>query len=165
MHSSADIEFAPLAHRRAEAARVARWWCDQWGLPERHSSFGGYVQELESLPADALPFHLIAERAGRALGVATLKMKVGHPAVTGCSYWLSGVYVAPASRGQGVATALCREIVEVARRRAIERLYLQTEHAGGGLYAELGWTRVQDHLEGGVHQVVMVKDLTPPEPA
>ena len=67
MHSIVDIEFAPLVDRRREIPRVARWWCDEWGLPARHSSFEEYVQELEGLRPGALPFHLIAsERAARS---------------------------------------------------------------------------------------------------
>jgi len=159
MNSLVNIEFAPLIEWRQEIPRVARWWCDEWGLPGRHSSFTAYVQELESLSPDTLPLHLIAEREGRALGVATLKAKVDHPVIRGCSYWLSGVYVEPASRGQGIATALCQKVVEAAWTHAIETLYLQTEHLGGGLYARLGWRGLQEHHEGGVNQVVMVKDL------
>jgi GNAT superfamily N-acetyltransferase len=161
MNSLVNIEFAPLIQRRQEIPRVARWWCDEWGLPARHSSFEEYVRELEGLRPDALPFHLIAERAGRTLGVATLKMKVDHPVVAGDSYWLTGVYVDPSFRGQGTATALCRRIVEAARAHAIETLYLQTEHLGGGLYANLGWMLVQAHHEDGVDLVVMVKNLAP----
>jgi GNAT superfamily N-acetyltransferase len=159
MNSPAAVEVAPLVQRRHEIPRVARWWCDEWGLPERHSSFADYVQELESLSAEALPMHLIGERAGRALGVATLKMKVDHPVVGGCSYWLSGVYVEPSSRHQGIATALCRKVVETARERGITELYLQTEHLDGGLYARTGWTLVQPYRERGVEQIVMVKVL------
>jgi GNAT superfamily N-acetyltransferase len=159
MNSLVNIEFAPLVQRRQEIPRVARWWCDEWGLPERHPSFTAYVQELEALSPDTLPLHLIAEQEGRTLGVATLKAKVDHLVVRGCSYWLSGVYVEPTSRGQGIATALCQKVVEAARTHAIETLYLQTEHLGGGLYSRLGWRRLQEHHEGGVDQVVMVKDL------
>jgi len=154
-----QIQFAPLVQRRQEIPTVARWWCDEWGLPERHSSFPEYVRELESASPDTLPLHLIAEREGRVLAVATLKTKVHHPAVPGCSYWMSGVYVEPSSRHQRIATALCEEVVAAARKHGITELYLQTEHPGGGLYARLGWTRVQAHHEGGVDQIVMVKDL------
>jgi hypothetical protein len=51
------------------------------------------------------------------------------------------------------------ETLEAARTHAIETLYLQTAHLGGGLYSRLGWRRLQEHHEGGVDQVVMVKDL------
>ena len=126
MHSIVEIEFAPLVDRRLEIPRVARWWCDEWGLPARHSSFEAYVQELEGLRPDALPFHLIAERSGRTLGVATLKMKVGHPVVAGDLVLADPAwYVEPSFRGQGTATALCQKMVEGARAHAIETLHLQ----------------------------------------
>jgi GNAT superfamily N-acetyltransferase len=149
----------PAVHR-AEQSQAGQQGRRRFrGLPERHPSFTAYVQELEALSPDTLPLHLIAEREGRALGVATLKAKVDHLVARGCSYWLSGVYVEPTSRGQGIATALCQKVVEAARTHAIETLYLQTEHLGGGLYSRLGWRRLQEHHDGGVDQVVMVKDL------
>lgn len=55
MHSIVDIEFAPLVDKRREIPRVARWWCDEWGLPARHSSFEEYVQELEASSVQNLP--------------------------------------------------------------------------------------------------------------
>jgi N-acetylglutamate synthase-like GNAT family acetyltransferase len=154
-----DIEFALLTDRPGEIARVARWWFDEWGLPERHPSFAEYVRELEALTDEVLPIHLIAERAGRAVGVATLKTKVGHHVIPGQSHWLSGVYVEPSCRCRGVATALCQRIVLAATRKSITRLYLQTEYLDGGLYSKLGWTPVRKHREGGVAQLIMVKDL------
>jgi GNAT superfamily N-acetyltransferase len=160
---TAGIEFALLADRPEEIPRVARWWCDEWGLPERHSSFAEYVRELEAHADEMLPMHLIAERAGHVVGVATLKTKVGHDVVPGQSHWLSGVYVEPSWRRRGVATALCQEIVLAATKRSITRLYLQTECLDGGLYKTLGWTPLRQHDEGGVTQLLMVKEL--PDPA
>ena len=59
-----------------------------------------------------------------------------------------------------VHNRLCRPKPQ-RRAHAIETLYLQTEHLGGGLYGNLGWTLVQAHHEGGVDQVVMVRNLAP----
>lgn len=50
-------------------------------------------------------------------------------------------------------------MMEAASAHAIQTLYLQTEHWGGGLYAKLGWKLVQAHHECGVAQIVMVKSL------
>jgi GNAT superfamily N-acetyltransferase len=155
---TAGIEFALLTDRPEEIPRVARWWCDEWGLPERHSSFAEYVRELAALADEMLPMHLIAERAGQVVGVATLKIKVEHAVVPGQSHWLSGVYVEPSWRRRGVATALCQKIVLVATKKSITRLYLQTECLDGGLYKRLGWTPLRQHHEGGVTQLIMVKD-------
>jgi GNAT superfamily N-acetyltransferase len=154
-----DLAFAWLAARPQAIPRVARWWCDEWGLPGRHGSFDDYVRELEGLRPDALPIHLLAEHAGTAVGVATLKVKPEHPMAPPQAHWLSGVYVEPSSRGRGVATSLCFEILALAGRRSVGEVYLQTTRLDGGLYAKLGWTPVVRHTEAMVEQLVMVKAL------
>jgi predicted N-acetyltransferase YhbS len=156
------LAFTLLAHRPQEIPRVAQWWCDEWGLPSRHSSFDDYVHELQALAPSALPIHVVAYQAGSVVGVATLKVKIDHPMIPRQSHWLSGVYVDPAWRSRGVASALCSEILEAARRRGVEHVYLQTERLDGGLYAGLGWTPLGRHHEAdGGEQVVMAKDLSP----
>ena len=66
--------------------------------------------------------------------------------------------VEPSWRRRGVATALCQKIVLAAAKKSITRLYLQTECLDGGLYTRLGWTPLRQHHEGGVTQLIMVKD-------
>jgi len=155
-----DLAFALLPNRPQEIPQVAAWWCHEWGLPSRHSSFDDYVRELKALLPGMLPAHLLAVQAGRAVGVATLKVKVDHPAIPGQSHWLSGVYVDSPYRSRRIATALCCEILDLARCRGVKKMYLLTERLEGGLYAKLGWTPLRRHHEGGVDQLVMVKDVS-----
>jgi GNAT superfamily N-acetyltransferase len=155
-----DLTFTPLTTRPQEIPRVARWWCDEWGLPGRHSSFDDYVRELQASSPGVLPIHILADKAGSVVGVATLKVKIDHPLISGRSHWLSGVYVDPSSRRRGVASSLCRGILDAATSRGVERVYLQTERLDGGLYARLGWMSLgRHHEEDGVEQLVMVNDL------
>ena len=156
-----DLAFTLLATRPQEIPRVARWWCDEWGLPSRHSSFNEYVLELQALVAGVLPIHVLADQSGSVVGVATLKVKLDHQAIHGQSYWLSGVYVDLPWRSRGIASSLCSEILDTARSRGVEQVYLQTERLDGGLYAKLGWIPLgQHHDEDGVEQLVMVKGLS-----
>ena len=154
-----DLTFPLLVDRPSEIPRIAKWWCDEWGLPPRHASFDDYVRELATLTADALPLHVLAEREGSPVGVATLKFKEPHAAVAGRSHWLSGVYVEPSVRGQGIASALCRQIETLARARTIADLYLETERLDGGLYQKLGWRPLRQLDQDGVAFLVMVKDV------
>jgi GNAT superfamily N-acetyltransferase len=160
-HMNPEFTFTLLAMRPQAIRRVARWWCDEWGLPSRHSSFDEYVHELQALVPGLLPIHILAEQAGSVVGVATLKLKIDHLVIPGQSHWLSGVYVDPPCRNRGIASSLCSEILDAARSRGVDQVYLQTERLDGGLYAKLGWTPLgrQDE-EDGVEQVVMVKDLS-----
>ncbi len=154
------FDFVPLAERPDAVPQVARWWCDEWGLPRRHKSFEAYLNELASLKPDDLPFHLLALAGGNILGVATLKDQSAlHELFPDSRYWLSGVYVPPALRGRGVATAICLKMVEIAKAKGVGRLHLVTEALDGGLYAKIGWEPVrQIHVEG-LELLVMVKDV------
>jgi GNAT superfamily N-acetyltransferase len=155
---SSKVAVNLLAECPEEIPRVAQWWCDEWGLPTRHSSFDEYVHELQSLVPGTLPIHVLAIQAGSAVGVATLKVKIDHPMVPGQTHWLSGVYVDQTSRRRGIASLLCSEILEIARSRGIDRVYLQTKRLDGGLYAVLGWTPLGGAREAdGVEQIVMGK--------
>ena len=158
---SVKVAFALLAERPHEIPRVAQWWCDEWGLPSRHSSFDEYVQELQSLVPGTLPIHVLAIHAGSAVGVATLKLKIDHSMISGRTHWLSGVYVDQTSRRGGIASELCSEVLEIARSRGVDRVYLQTARLDGGLYAALGWTPLGSVRKADdVEQIIMVKDLS-----
>jgi hypothetical protein len=104
-----ELAFTLLATRPQAIRRVAQWWCDEWGLPSRHSSFDECVHELQALVPGVLPIHILGEQAGSVVGVATLKMKIDHPVIPGQSHWLSGVYVDPPCRNRGIASSLCSE--------------------------------------------------------
>jgi GNAT superfamily N-acetyltransferase len=158
---SSKVAVNLLAECPEEIPRVAQWWCDEWGLPTRHSSFDDYVHELQSLVPGTLPIHVLAIQAGSAVGVATLKVKIDHPMILGQTHWLSGVYVDQTWRRRGIASLLCSEIVEIARSRGVDRVYLQTERLDGGLYAVLRWTPLGAAREAdGVEQIIMVKGLS-----
>jgi GNAT superfamily N-acetyltransferase len=154
------IHFAPLFDRPDAIPVVARWWCDEWGLPRRHETLDAYMNELAGTEPGRLPVHLLALREDGVVGVATLKdrsdLQVMFP---GFQYWLSGVYVPLPLRGKGIATALSLQIVDIARTRGVSRLYLQTEALDGGLYAKLGWKPLERVRLGGPEQLVMVIDV------
>lgn len=157
---SDQFDFVPLAERPDAVPQVARWWCDEWGLPQRHESLEAYLSELASLKPDDLPFHLLALNGRNILGVATLKDQSAlHKLFPDSQYWLSGVYVPPAFRGRGIATALCLKLVDIAKIKGVGRLHLVTEVLDGGLYAKIGWQPIgQVHVEG-VDLLVMARDV------
>jgi len=155
-----QLDFVPLVERPDAIAQVARWWCDEWGLPGCHQSFEAYVGELASLELDDLPFHLLALSEAGTLGVATLK---GQSALYGLfpdsRYWLSGVYVPPALRRKGIASALCLKMIDVARTKGAQSLHLVTEALDGGLYADIGWEPIRRVQVDNLDLLAMVRSL------
>src|SRR5262244_4120324 len=112
----AQFDFMPLSERPDAIPQVARWWCLEWGLPQRHESMESYLSELASLKPGKLPIHLLALSERNIVGVATLKDQSAlHKLFPDFQYWLSGVYVPPALRSRGIATALCLKMVDIAK--------------------------------------------------
>lgn len=158
---SAPLDFLPLSACPDAISQVARWWCEEWGIPQRHASMESYLSELASQKPDTLPLHLLACSEGNIVGVATLKdQSAFHQRFPDFQYWLSGVYVPPALRQRGIATALCCEMIALAKTRGVARLHLVTEVLDGGLYAKLGWKAITQIQADELDLLVMAKDVS-----
>lgn len=154
------LRFAPLSNRPDAIPLIAHWWCDEWGLPRRHESLDAYLKGIAGIGPEVLPLHVLAMSDEGVVGVATLKDKsVLQERFPGYRHWLSGVYVPPALRGKGIATALCLEMAAISRGRGVSGLYLQTEALDGGLYAKLGWRPLHRVHLGGSDLLIMVKNV------
>lgn len=72
--------------------------------------------------------------------------------------WLAGVFVHPAFRGRGYATALVRRVEAFAMAASLPALWLFTWTAEP-LYARLGWQRVGLEQNRGADVVLMTRSL------
>lgn len=160
LNEPTPVQFAFLADRPDLIPQVAGWWCAEWGLPRRHASFAEYVEELASVvEPGGFPVHLLALGDEGPLGVATLKdWNMLQDRYPDYRYWLSGVYVAPAARRKGIATALCRKLLDLTSSRGIDRVYLQAEALDGGLYARIGFVPMEQICLNGIQVLVMSCD-------
>ena len=73
--------------------------------------------------------------------------------------WLAGVFVEPAFRGRGYASALVRQVEAFALAASVPALWLCTETAEP-LYASLGWQRVGMEQDRGHLVTLMRRDLS-----
>jgi len=80
------------------------------------------------------------------------------PARPDLTPWLAGVFVRPEFRGRGHARALVRWVEDHARSFGVGRLWLNTGEAEG-LYAGLGWHRVEAFELRSHPNVLMRRDL------
>ncbi len=62
-----------------------------------------------------------------------------------CAY-LTNVYVRPAFRHRGVATIMVRWLIEMARSRGIERVFLETPDSAHRIYSPSGFHRMPDMM-------------------
>lgn len=152
-----DIKY--LADHPEFAPQIATWYFDEWGSEEPGGSVERTLARLKSkLNRDQAPIPIVALADGRLIGTAQLKIRE-MDIYPDREFWLGGVYVASAARGQGVAGRLVKRIEEISKQLGIDTLFLQTKKLDGGLYARLGWVVIEQVNYHGAWVVVMRKDL------
>ena len=96
-------------------------------------------------------FTSVAEGAGRLVGIASLEVfeRLPYPGNhSGREGYVLNVYVEPASRRRGIAGALVRDLVGVARREGVGRLWLHASAHGRGVYEAAGFeARTREEME------------------
>lgn len=137
------------------ASLVARWRVDAF-----FNHPGGYtVDEMTALilaPPIGPKETFVVFDAGQPLGTAGV-VHTDLEARPDLTPWLAGLFVKPAYRGRGHATALIQQVEEFARAADVPVLWLYTL-AAESLYTRLGWQREGIEQEDG-HDVVLMKRL------
>jgi GNAT superfamily N-acetyltransferase len=134
-----SLSIVALADRPELAPVVAQWHFAEWGHHYPGGTVEGWLEHIcTRMHADRIPMTVLAlDAEGQPLGTAGLVERDmdTHPEL---SPWLGGVYVLPAARRRGVASALVRHLVERAAALRIYDLYLYTNGAEA-LYRRLDW--------------------------
>lgn len=132
---------------------VATWLVAEFGHP------GGKTVEELTVKILAPPLgpeeSFVLLEQGRPVGTASLT----HDDLASrrdLTPWLAGVYVEPAWRGRGYATALVRRVEAFAAAASVPALWLYTWTAEP-LYARLGWRRVGLETNHGEAVVPMTR--------
>ncbi len=126
-----------LANHTVHVETVARWIFDEWDhvtLPDMEAERAVVRARLRD---DRVPLSLIALDGDQCVGTVSLYVDdlSSRPDLTP---WLAALYVPPAHRNRGIGGMLVQEVVDVARRLGVRRLYLHTETASG-FYVSRGW--------------------------
>jgi GNAT superfamily N-acetyltransferase len=126
-----------LADQVSHLPLLAKWHHAQFGYLNPANTVERYVERLTaSLQKSELPMTFVALRDDTLFGSASLVAQtITHPHL---SPWLSSVYVDPAYRGRGIASALIGTVERAAAGMGFEKIYLFTP-ASEKLYAALGW--------------------------
>ena len=157
------MHFEFLTDRIEAVPIVARWYFDQWGheVPGLNSLEKTHEAIINELQRHRLPIALLAVEGDKVVGVAELKPHEMFSIYPDKQPWLGSVFVAPASRGKGIASQLALRIAGMAGSLGAEQLYLQTTSLDGGLYARLGWKPIEQVRYRNLDVLVMEKKLRP----
>lgn len=152
------IRIVPLVERPDLVGQVAAWGYAEWGHLNPRETLDQRVIRIEGkMNLDRVPvaFAALGEDEG-IVGTASLIFDdlEGDPR----NPWLASVFVAPAHRKKGIASALVRTIEDKARQLGYARLYLFTATAPD-LYAGLGWRPLEQRAYRGEHIQVMDRTL------
>ena len=96
-------------------------------------------------------FTSVAEDAGHLVGIASLEVfeRLPYPGnLSGREGYVLNVYVEPDSRRRGLAGALLRDLLGLARREGVGRLWLHASAGGRGIYEAAGFeARTLEEME------------------
>ncbi len=152
-----DHHIAAVSERPELAPLVARW---------RVGAFfdypGGYtVEEMTALilaPSVGPQETFVLFAGDRPVGTAAM-IRTDLETRLDLTPWLAGLFVEPAFRGRGYATALIRRVEAFAQAASVPVLWLYTSTAET-LYARLGWQRAGTEDERGEPVVLMKRILS-----
>jgi predicted N-acetyltransferase YhbS len=152
------MKIVPLVERPDLVAQVAAWGFAEWGHLNPGETLEQRVVRIQGkMNVDRVPVAFVALDDGDDIvGTASLIFDdlEGDPR----NPWLASVFVLPAHRKKGIASALVRTVEATARRLGYSRLYLFTSTAPD-LYAGLGWRALEQRDYRGEHIQVMDRML------
>lgn len=156
------MKISPLADCPRLAPIIAQWHFVEWGHLYPGGTVDGWLHHIQTrMNDDRIPMTVVALDDGEEpIGTAALTEQdmETHPEL---SPWLGGVYVIPAVRGRGVASALVRDLIGRAADCGTRDLYLYTNGAGS-LYQKLGWRVLSREPYMGRDVTIMARAITRP---
>jgi GNAT superfamily N-acetyltransferase len=138
---------------------IAGWHFDEWSECYPGTTRAAWTAELAGrCERDRIPTTFVALVDAEPVGSASLVLCDMDTRPDLCP-WLAAVYVLPAFRRRGIATALVTHALAQARQFGVRQLYLWTDSAAS-LYSRLGWRPLAEEPYKGKPVLVMVRDLS-----
>jgi N-acetylglutamate synthase-like GNAT family acetyltransferase len=153
------VEFEYLVDHPDQIYQVVKWWRTAWDKWMDEDDEVVAQQIRSSLGKENLPIDILAFIDGKVVGAAALKLQELVKVYPQYQYWLGSVFVDESYRGNQIATALTMRIIDMAKEHKLPHLYLQTANLSGGLYAKLGWKKVEQFRDVDEETLLMVKTL------
>jgi GNAT superfamily N-acetyltransferase len=134
------VQIDYYANRQHFLPVLAGWHHDEWGRFSPGSTLEARIARYRTYGVGRIPCGFVAFDGDTPTGSANL---VRHDLETrmDLSPWLAAVYVVPAYRRRGIATALCARVVAEAAALEVDTLYLFTPDRES-FYAKRGWRRL-----------------------
>jgi len=135
------VTVCPLADRPAAIPLLASWFHREW------SAFDGRpipmieAQLSENLSTESIPITFLALMDSTVVGAVSLD-RSDLPSHGHLSPWLASLFVLPAMRERGIATAMVKHALGFAALQRVSSLYLWTP-GSTRLYERCGWVEIE----------------------
>jgi GNAT superfamily N-acetyltransferase len=162
--NDAVAHVVPLAQRPKAAEDIARWHFKEWGPYLEGEGFEERLERTRSWSrTDAIPFTMVAVLDDVPVGTASVvdhDMPDPPAACAPLAPWLSGVFVVPEHRKEGLGPLVVGACEEQAAALGHRILYLFTAPATAvKFYEPMGWQELLRTPYRGEEVVVMSKAL------
>ena len=136
--------------------QVASWIYHAFHAENPEASVEGLESRLKPhVNSRSLPMTLVAySNEGSAVGTVSL-IESDWDQKPELSPWLAALYVSPEGRKKGVATLLCKKLIEEARALHYEKIYLITVDQQN-LYKKMGWTEAGEDRDASTGKKVSI---------
>jgi len=147
-----------LANHPQHIATLAQWQQNQWHDISPQLNIDKRIEFMSTHKnTAAVPVTLIALNNGQLMGSASL-IENDMEDRPQYSPWLASVFVAPAFRMQGIASALITAIIQQAEALELDQVYLFTPDESE-FYLRRGWKMVEHRHYHGVMVDIMIYRL------
>jgi len=148
------VKIELLAEHPEFVPTLAAWHHREWAYLRPGDTIEARIARLRASCGRTSPPIVYIAVEGNAVRRSAMLLPQDMDTRLELSPWLAGVFTAPEFRGQGIATALSRHVVQVAKTCGFERLYLYTPGAET-FYARLGWKVVERTSYRGADVTIM----------
>jgi N-acetylglutamate synthase-like GNAT family acetyltransferase len=148
------MKIKKLQNDELQITTVASWLFNEWGRFMPGRTLESVTAKIrERVLSNQVPLTMVAVEGEQILGTASIVAEdlESHRHL---SPWLASVFVPTEYRSKGIGSALCREIIEEARRIGLHELFLFTPDRAS-FYHELGWQDFDRAIEKSKEVVVM----------
>jgi len=153
-----QIETRQLSECPEHLTAVGTWVWEQWW--QRRTPTPELVIDLLRTHAamDRVPYTVVGLVDGVPVGSCSV---IENDCVHRPQYapWVAAVYVAPALRKRGVASAILQEAARIGARAGVAGLYIDCLAATARVYERSGWTILEREV-GDKDSVVMLRRLS-----
>jgi GNAT superfamily N-acetyltransferase len=135
------ISIEPVAGHPELHETIAGWLWSEWGTPCNRGLYGSLVSHCRK---DTIPAIWVAFESKKPVGTVGL-LRTDLLSRQEFTPWMAVLYVLPAYRGKGIASALQQHALGEAKRLGFDGIYLYTKLPG--FYERTGWVYVESDVD------------------